>query len=115
MESSKGTLSSITGAGSTQPDDYSNKDLGPTPSETGLQSRGQTTESGSGSFLGNIKDMVNTAGGAGTASEKNEGVLDKGSQDNGSTVDQAKDEQISDFLRDKYKSTTSSDFPGQDN
>ena len=115
MESIKGTLSSITGAGSTKPDDDSNKNLGPTPPETGLQSRGQTTESGSGSFLGNIKDMVNTAGGAGRAGEKNEGVLDKGSQDNGSAVDQAKDEQISDFIRNKYKSTAGSDFPGQDN
>jgi hypothetical protein len=59
--------------------------------------------------------MVNTAGGAGRASEKNEGVLDKGSQDDGSAVGQAKDEQISDFLRNKYKSTTGSDFPGQGN
>jgi len=58
MESIKGTLSNITGAGSTQPDDGSNKNLGPIPSETGLQSRGQTIESGSGSFLGNIKDST---------------------------------------------------------
>lgn len=114
MESIKGTLSSITGAGSTQSGDDSNKNLGPTPSETGLQSRGQTTESGSGSFLGNIKDMVNPAGGAGREREKNEGV-GKGQQDNGSAVDQAKDEQVSDFIRDKYKSTAGSGFPGEDN
>jgi hypothetical protein len=109
MESIKGTLSSITGTGSTQSDDDSNKNLGPTPSETGLQSRGQTTESGRGSFLGNIKEMVNTAGDAGTAREMNEGVLGKGQQNDGSAVGQAKDEQFSDFIRDKYKSTAGSD------
>jgi hypothetical protein len=109
MEFIKGTLSSITGAGSTQSDDDSDKNPGPTPSETGLQSRGQTTESGRGSFLGNIEEMINTTGGAGTAREKNEGVLGEGQQNDGGAVDQAKDEQLSDFIRDKYKSTAGSD------
>jgi hypothetical protein len=115
MESIKGTISSISGASSAPPDNDSNTYQGPVPPETGLQSRGQTTESGSGSLLGNIKDVANTAGGADRASETNEGVLDKSSQEDGSAVDQAKDEQISDFIRDKYKSTASSDFPRKDN
>lgn len=38
----------------------------------------------------------------------------QGPQDNESAVEQAKDEQISDFIRDKYKSTTGSDFPVKD-
>jgi hypothetical protein len=37
-----------------------------------------------------------------------------GPQDNESAVEQAKDEQISDFLRGKYKSTTGGDFPIKD-
>lgn len=37
-----------------------------------------------------------------------------GPQDNESAVEQAKDEQISDFIRDKYKSTTGSDMPIKD-
>ena len=37
-----------------------------------------------------------------------------GAQDNESAVEQAKDEQISDFIRSKYKSTTGSDIPIKD-
>ena len=40
--------------------------------------------------------------------------LGQGKQDHESAVEQAKDEQISDFIRDKYKSTTGSDFPVED-
>ena len=78
MDSIRGAINSVTGAGSTQTDADSNKNLMPTPPETGLQSRGQTTQSGSGSFLSEMKDMVNSAiGGGGTKEEK--GVaLDKG-------------------------------------
>lgn len=59
-------------------------------------------------------------------SEKNEDYLDKGidfaqekfmgggPQDNESAVEQAKDEQISDFIRGQYKSTTGSDMPIKD-
>ena len=43
-----------------------------------------------------------------------EKVLGQGPQDNESAVEQAKDEQISDFIRAKYKSTTGSDFPIKD-
>ena len=37
-----------------------------------------------------------------------------GDQSNESAVEQAKDEQISDFLRKQYKSTTGSDVPIKD-
>lgn len=37
--------------------------------------------------------------------------MGQGAQDNESAVEQAKDEQISDFIRSKYKETTGSDIP----
>lgn len=37
-----------------------------------------------------------------------------GKQDDESAVEQAKDEQISDFIRGKYKDTTGSDIPIKD-
>lgn len=37
--------------------------------------------------------------------------MGEGAQDNESAVEQMKDEQISDFIRNKYKSTTGSDMP----
>ena len=40
--------------------------------------------------------------------------LGQGDQSNESAVEQAKDEQISDFIRGKYKSTTGSEFPVED-
>lgn len=40
-----------------------------------------------------------------------EKFLGQGPQDNESAIEQAKDEQISDFIRGKYKGTTGSDFP----
>lgn len=43
-----------------------------------------------------------------------EKVLGQGPQDNESALEQAKDEQISDFIRGQYKSTTGSDFPVKD-
>jgi hypothetical protein len=43
-----------------------------------------------------------------------EKFMGAGPQDNESAVEQAKDEQISDFLRGKYKSTTGGDFPIKD-
>lgn len=81
MDSIKGAISSITGAGSTQAaddNDSSDKSLKPKPPETGLQSRGQTQHSGSGSFLGEMKDMVNSAMGAGGTKEEKELAADKG-------------------------------------
>ncbi|KAI1822767.1 hypothetical protein F4861DRAFT_540696 [Xylaria intraflava] len=43
-----------------------------------------------------------------------EHVLGQGDQSNESAVEQAKDEQISDFIRDQYKKTTGSDMPIKD-
>ena len=40
--------------------------------------------------------------------------LGQGKQDNESAVEQAKDEQISDYIRNQYKSTTGSDIPIKD-
>jgi hypothetical protein len=37
-----------------------------------------------------------------------------GAQDNESAIEQAKDEQISDFIRQKYKSTVGSELPIKD-
>ncbi|KAH8147815.1 uncharacterized protein LAJ45_08281 [Morchella importuna] len=83
----------------------------------------QTTDSSSG---GGWTDKLNSMAGGGKASEKNEDALDKGvdlvqehvfgqgPQDNESALEQAKDEQISDFLRGQYKSRTGKDVPIQD-
>ena len=43
-----------------------------------------------------------------------EKFMGAGPQDNESAVEQAKDEQISDFIRDKYKGATGKDFPVKD-
>lgn len=43
-----------------------------------------------------------------------EHVLGQGPQNNESAVEQAKDEKISDFIRDQYKNTTGSEFPVKD-
>ena len=39
--------------------------------------------------------------------------LGEGKQDDESAVEQAKDEQISDFIRQQYKSKTGDAFPGE--
>ncbi|KAJ9200645.1 hypothetical protein DTO021D3_2664 [Paecilomyces variotii] len=81
---------------------------------------------GGGGFLSNIGNKINSAAGGGPESEKNEDYLDKGvdfvqekvlnqgPQDNESAIEQAKDEQISDFIRAQYKSTAGKDFPVPD-
>lgn len=43
-----------------------------------------------------------------------EKFLGQGPQDNESAFEQAKDEKISDFIRDQYKSTTGKDVPIKD-
>lgn len=43
-----------------------------------------------------------------------EKVLGRGQQNNESAFEQARDEQISDFIRGQFKSTTGKDFPIQD-
>ncbi|KAL2044685.1 hypothetical protein N7G274_002459 [Stereocaulon virgatum] len=86
----------------------------------------QNSGGGGGGFLGGIGDKLNSAAGGGRESEKNEDYLDKGidaiqqyglgqgDQSNESAVEQAKDEQISDFIRGKYKDMTGSDMPIKD-
>ncbi|KAF1360264.1 hypothetical protein EJ07DRAFT_116922 [Lizonia empirigonia] len=89
-------------------------------------SAGGQQQQGGGGFLGGIGDKLNSAAGGGRESEKNEDYLDKGvdfvqekflgqgPQDNESAVEQAKDEQISDFIRGQYKTTTGKDIPIKD-
>ncbi|KAL9128980.1 MAG: hypothetical protein Q9217_002455 [Psora testacea] len=86
----------------------------------------QQSSGGGGGFLGGIGNKLNSAAGGGQEGEKNEDMLDKGvdavqqyvfkqgDQSNESAVEQAKDEQISDFIRSQYKSTTGSDVPVKD-
>ncbi|EON66668.1 hypothetical protein W97_05914 [Coniosporium apollinis CBS 100218] len=99
-------------------------------SKEGQQAAGTTApveqKQGGGGFLGGLGDKFNSAAGGGRESEKNEDFLDKGidmvqekfmgagAQDNESAYEQAKDEQISDFIRGKYKSTMGSDMPIKD-
>ncbi|KAH0542225.1 hypothetical protein FGG08_003347 [Glutinoglossum americanum] len=92
----------------------------------GEHSQQQSEGSGGGGFLSSIGDRLNSAAGGGRESEKNEDYLDKGvdfvqerilhqgPQDNESAIEQAKDERISDFVRDKYKSVTGKEFPAED-
>ncbi|PGH01662.1 hypothetical protein GX51_05108 [Blastomyces parvus] len=81
---------------------------------------------GGGGFLSGLGNKMNHAAGGGRESEKNEDMLDKGidfvqerflgqgPQDNESALEQAKDEKISDFIRDQYKNKTGKDFPIKD-
>jgi len=83
----------------------------------------QNSKPDEGGFLGKLSGMANNAAGGGQAGEQKEDGLDKaidfvqekvfkqGSQNNESAIEQAKDEQISDFIRDKYRGTTGKDFP----
>ncbi|QPH17738.1 hypothetical protein C2857_002626 [Epichloe festucae Fl1] len=80
---------------------------------------GESQNSGVGSMF---KDKLNGMAGGGKQGEENEDGLDKavdfvqekflgeGDQSNESAAEQAKDEAISDFIRDKYKTTTGKDF-----
>ncbi|KAK4500426.1 hypothetical protein PRZ48_008615 [Zasmidium cellare] len=90
------------------------------------QSSGSGEQKEGGGFLGGITNKLNSAAGGGKESEKNEDYLDKGvdfvqekflgqgPQDNESAVEQAKDEQISDFIRGQYKSVTGKEVPIKD-
>jgi len=74
---------------------------------------------GGGGFMG----MLNNAAGGGKQGEAKEDGLDKavdyvqehfmgaGDQSNESALEQAKDEQISDMIRQQYKNMTGKDFP----
>ncbi|EFX02388.1 hypothetical protein CMQ_2437 [Grosmannia clavigera kw1407] len=113
MDAFKNILSSATGS--------QNQSGSQSDNQSGNQS-GNQNQSG-GSLADNLLGKVNNMAGGGKESEKNEDYLDKGvdfvqekflgagDQSNESAIEQAKDEQISDFIRSKYKSTTGSDFP----
>ncbi|KAF2454981.1 hypothetical protein BDY21DRAFT_373834 [Lineolata rhizophorae] len=102
------------------------KNFGGGDKESSSSSSEQKKEESSGGFLGGIGDKINSAAGGGKESEKNEDMLDKGidmfqekvlgqgQQSNESAIEQAKDEKISDFIRDQYKSATGKDFPVKD-
>ena len=92
MDAIKGIISSITGS-SGQTEEYKKND-GPAPQETGLQSRGQTTETGKSTMFGEARNPVHTAPGE-----------VQGSRDSGDAVANAKTESIEEFIRDRYKST----------
>ncbi|EHL02687.1 hypothetical protein GLAREA_02086 [Glarea lozoyensis ATCC 20868] len=112
--------------------DFVKKAMGGNEQQQGEGQNQATTQGGSssnqesGGFLSGIGNKVNEAAGGGKESEKNEDYLDKGvdfvqekfmgagPQDNESAVEQAKDEQISDFIRGQYKNTTGSDVPIKD-
>ncbi|KAJ0104074.1 hypothetical protein J7T55_007000 [Diaporthe amygdali] len=88
----------------------------------GQQQEQQGEQKSEGGFMSKLNNMA----GGGASGEKKEDGLDKGvdwvqenvlgqgKQDNESAVEQAKDEQISDFIRGQYKNTTGKDFPVAD-
>ncbi|RYP93590.1 hypothetical protein DL770_000332 [Monosporascus sp. CRB-9-2] len=103
--------------------DFINKVTGGSSTQDKTQQQGQSGQQQEG---GGIMDKLNSMAGGGKQSEKNEDALDKGvdfvqqnvfgqgDQSNESAAEQAKDEQISDFIRGQYKSTTGSDVPIKD-
>ncbi|KAF5021318.1 hypothetical protein F66182_6640 [Fusarium sp. NRRL 66182] len=86
--------------------------------QTQNQNQQQAAPESGGGFM----DKINGMAGGGAKGEKNEDGLDKavdfvqekvlgqGDQSNESAAEQAKDEYISDFVRDQYKSTTGKEF-----
>ncbi|KAI1800447.1 hypothetical protein F4811DRAFT_539222 [Daldinia bambusicola] len=105
--------------------DFINKITGSKESEEKKPSENQQQQQQESSS-GGIMDKLNSMAGGGKESEKNEDALDKGvdwvqehilgqgDQSNESALEQAKDEQISDYIRDQYKKATGSDFPIKD-
>ncbi|KAK4182565.1 hypothetical protein QBC35DRAFT_478962 [Podospora australis] len=105
-------LKNITGGG--------NKDA------TNTQNTQTTTSNTQSSSGGGLMDKLHGMAGGGPQSEKNEDALDKGvdwvqenvlgqgPQNNENAVEQAKDEQISDFIRGQYKGATGKDVPVAD-
>ncbi|KUI63543.1 hypothetical protein VM1G_10388 [Cytospora mali] len=89
----------------------------------GEQQVQQTQQTNSG---GGFTDKLNNLAGGGAQGEKNEDAVDKGvdwaqehvlgqgPQSDESAIEQAKDEQISDFVRGQYKDTTGKDVPVAD-
>ncbi|KAG6002497.1 hypothetical protein E4U21_003025 [Claviceps maximensis] len=89
-------------------------------SANGSNSNGEESQKNGG--IAGFADKLNGMAGGGQKGEQNEDGLDKavdfvqekflgqGDQSNESAAEQAKDEAISDFIRDKYKATTGKDF-----
>ncbi|KXN80926.1 hypothetical protein AN958_06583 [Leucoagaricus sp. SymC.cos] len=87
----------------------------------GQQGQQQKAEdkSGGGGLMGKLNDQL----GGGQAGERSEDAVDKGvdwvqehvlnqgPQDNESAVEQAKDQQISGFIKRQYKGATGNDIP----
>ncbi|KAG9258621.1 uncharacterized protein F5Z01DRAFT_206261 [Emericellopsis atlantica] len=102
--------------------DFVNKFTG---GDSGKDSNNQS-ENKEGQSSGGFMDKLNGMAGGGEKGEKNEDSLDKavdfvqenvlgqGQQSNENAAEQAKDEAISDYIRDQYKSTTGTDFPIED-
>jgi len=105
MDSLKGLMGSATGNQS--------------KTEHQQHQQGNSSSSSGGGFADRLHGMV----GGGPESEKKEDGLDKGidyvqekflgqgPQNNESAIEQAKDEQISDFIRRQYKGATGKEFP----
>ncbi|KAF7536447.1 hypothetical protein G7054_g4582 [Neopestalotiopsis clavispora] len=105
--------------------DFVNKLTGGNETE-GQQATTHDQKQESSSSGGGFMDKLNGMAGGGKESEKNEDALDKGvdwvqehvlgqgDQSNESAAEQAKDEQISDFIRGQYKKSTGSDMPIKD-
>ncbi|KAF1984525.1 hypothetical protein K402DRAFT_395544 [Aulographum hederae CBS 113979] len=112
-------VNKLTGSGSGENNNNQQQQSGQSQGEQGSSNEG-------GGFLGGLSNKFNSAAGGGAEGEKNEDYLDKGidmvqqkfmgggDQSNESAVEQAKDEQISDFIRGKYRETTGSDIPIKD-
>ncbi|KAK4936566.1 hypothetical protein LTR66_015318 [Elasticomyces elasticus] len=85
-----------------------------------------SSSGGGGGFLSGFSNKLNSAAGGGVESEKNEDYLDKGidlvqqhilgqgPQNNESALEQAKDEQMSDYIRAQYRSKMGSEMPIKD-
>ncbi|KAK4205054.1 hypothetical protein QBC40DRAFT_271665 [Triangularia verruculosa] len=112
-------LNKVTGGSSNKDETTANTATAQNPSTTNTA---DSSSSSSGGLMGKLNSMA----GGGKESEKNEDALDKGvdlfqqhvlgqgDQSNESAIEQAKDEQISDFVRDQYKKNMGKDFPVAD-
>ncbi|OAQ99483.1 hypothetical protein LLEC1_02337 [Akanthomyces lecanii] len=91
-----------------------------------LKAAGGSLNNKEGGESNKFMDTINNAAGGGEKSEQQEDGLDKavdfvqekvlgqGQQSNETAAEQAKDEAISDYVRDQYKGATGSDFPIKD-
>ncbi|KAF8866208.1 hypothetical protein BDZ45DRAFT_710831 [Acephala macrosclerotiorum] len=118
-------VNKFTGGGNNQEQGQAQQQQHQNQTQNQNQQSPDSNQSGGGLF-DNLGDKFNSAAGGGRESEKNEDMLDKGidfvqekfmgqgPQDNESAVEQAKDEQISDFIRRQYKGVTGNDIPIKD-